>query len=75
MKYQRVAIINSEAHYKLKVAVYRHATTPNLVTIHILGIYPIPPRELKVWEGDETAQIVEPGMPVTFDAKIYPSER
>ena len=71
MKSPKVKVYCSDTRFKLKVAVYRHTTTPNEISVHIEEVYPIPPAE-PVAGNKSIAQVIVPGSETEFLAKIYP---
>ena len=68
-------VICSDQRFKAKVAVYRHSMTPREISVHILEIYPIPPKEPKVPPEDNVTKVIVPGETVTFEAKLYPGKK
>ena len=71
MKYPKVTICNSAEDYIVTVAVYRHVSSPEEISVHIQSIHPIPPREPKE-PSDPVCKLVPPGEPKTFDPTLYP---
>ena len=65
MKFPEVKVHNSAEGYALKVAVYRHVTTPKEITVHIESIHPLPPVEPE--DPKETVcKLVKPGEDQSF---------
>jgi len=65
MEFTEVTVINSSHGYTVKVAVYRHVTTPNEITVHIESIHPLPPVAPED-PKDPVCKLVEPGKDQTF---------
>lgn len=71
-KFPEVNVINSAEGYTVKVAVYRHVTTPKDITVHIESIHPLPPAEPQE-PSDPACRLVKPGKEQTFKVKsTYP---
>ncbi|MBA7662887.1 hypothetical protein ES703_70920 [subsurface metagenome] len=59
----------------MKVAVYRHVTTPGEITVNIESIHPLPPAEPKE-PSDPVAKLLKPGDSGSFKIEsTYPEER
>ncbi|MBA7623785.1 hypothetical protein ES703_31184 [subsurface metagenome] len=71
MKNPKVVITNQDADYILDVAVYRHVTTPDTISVNIQSIHPIPPSEPKI-PDDPVRKLVRPFSRETFEATLYP---
>lgn len=71
MKYPKVTICNSAEDYIVTVAVYRHVSSPDKISVHIQSIYPIPPREPQD-PSDPACKLVPPGETEEFDPTLYP---
>lgn len=74
MKYPKVTILNSDDGYIVTVAVYRHVSSPEEISVHIQSIHPIPPRDPEE-PSDPVCQLVPPGETKTFDPTLYPPRR
>ena len=74
MKYPKVTILNSAEDYIVTVAVYRHVSSPEEISVHIQSIHPIPPREPEE-PSDPVCQLVPPAETKTFDPTLYPPRR
>ncbi len=72
MKHSKVTILNSVEDYIVTVAVYRHVSSPEEISVHIQSIYPIPPREPQE-SSDPVCKLVRPGEPTTFNPMLYPA--
>lgn len=71
MKKPKVIVYNSDGRFILDIAVYRHVTTPDEISVHIQSIHPIPPSEPKT-PDDPVRKLVHPGVKETFEAQLYP---
>lgn len=67
-----VKVHNMDTRYKIKVAVFRHSVNTKEITVNILSIYPIPPKEPI---SDDIAKVVSSGEEVKFLAEIYPKRK
>ena len=67
MKSPKVTIHNSDSQHKVRVAVYRHTTTPGEISIHILSIHSvIPPEPVET----DIAKVIGPGGEIKVEAEI-----
>ena len=74
MKNPKVTITNSAHGYILDVAVYRHVTTPDEISVHIQAIHPIPPSAPEI-PDDPVRRLVHPGSHETIEAVLYPPQK
>lgn len=76
MKYPKVNVTNIDPRYEVKVAVYRHVTTPNEIHVVIQSIQSAPPLPM-VDDPEGVAKVLKGGGPmVTFNVgKTYPYEK
>ena len=74
-KFPEVKVINSADGYTVKVAVYRHVTTPGEITVNIESIHPLPPAEPKE-PSDTVAKLLKPHASGSFKVEsTYPGKR
>ena len=59
MKFPEVTVLNSADGYTVKVAVYRHVTSPKEITVNIESIHPLPPVEPEE-PRDPVCKLVKP---------------
>ena len=71
MKYPKVTILNSAEDYIVTVAVYRHVSSREEISVHIQSIHPIPPREPEE-PSDPVCKLVPPGESESFNPTLYP---
>ena len=67
MKFPEVKVHNSAEGYVLKVAVYRHITSPKEITVNIESIHPLPPVEPKE-PRNPVCKLVKPGEDIAIEA-------
>ncbi len=74
MKYPEVKVMNSADGYTVKVAVFRHVTSPKEITVHIESIHPLPPRQPEEFTSS-VCKLVKPGEGHSFKVEsTYPEK-
>lgn len=73
MKYPKVKVTLQDPNYEVKVAVYRHVTTPNEIYVRIEQIRPLPPKPLVAPEDDVVKVVTCNGKETVFSVdETYP---